>query len=96
VRVDRRRHHRYATSSQAELMVLRDLDVESASAGALTVVSTAPIAAGIEATVRLTGPDQEHVTLHVRAAHCHPALIDGRRQFRVTYAVVGVADRAFA
>lgn len=96
VRLDRRRDHRYAASSRAEVLVLRDLDIESADASALTVVSGAPVVPGIEATLRLTGSVQEHVTLHVRATQCHPVLIDGRRRFRVTYAVLGPADRTFA
>ena len=96
VRLDRRRHHRYAASSRAEVLVLRDLDIESVNASALTVVSGAPVVPGSEATVRLTGSAQQHVTLHVRATHCHPVLIEGRRRFRVTYAVVGQVDRTLA
>jgi hypothetical protein len=94
--LDRRRHHRYAANSQAEVRVLRDVDIESVSPSALTVLSGTPAVAGSEATVRLTAGAKDHVVLHVRATQCHPVLIDGRRRFRVFYAVVGPDDRTAA
>jgi hypothetical protein len=94
--LDRRRHHRYAADSKAEVRVLRDVDVESASASALTVLSSTPAVAGSEATIRLTAGAQGHVVLRVRTTQCHPVLIDGRRRFRVLYAVMGPEDRTAA
>ena len=94
--MDRRRHHRYAANSQAEVRVLRDVDIESASARALTVLSGTPVVAGSEATVRLTGGTQGQVVLRVRATQCHPLLIDGRRRFRVLYEVMGPEDGTVA
>ena len=74
------------------MRVLRDVDVESANACALTVLSGTPAVAGSEATVRLTAGAQGHVVLRVRATQCHPVLIDGRRRFRVLYDVMGPED----
>ena len=78
------------------MRVLRDVDIESAGPCALTVLSSTPAAAGSEATVRLTAGGQGHVALRVRATQCHPVLIDGRRRFRVLYAVMGPEDRTAA
>ena len=78
------------------MRVLRDVDIESASACSLTVLSSTPAVAGSEATVRLTADAQGQVALRVKATQCHAVLIDGRRRFRVLYAVMGPVDRTAA
>lgn len=77
------------------MLVLRDVDIESASATALIVLAATATAAGREAAVRLTAAGRQ-VTLRIRATHCHPVLVDGRRRFRIVYAVLGPEDRATA
>jgi hypothetical protein len=92
--MDRRRHHRYAASGPVQVLVLREVEIESGSAAMLTVLTSTPSAAGAEAAVRVTGPDRAHVTLRARVTSCHPAFVDGRRRFRVVYAVLARESRA--
>jgi hypothetical protein len=94
--LDRRRHHRYAASARAEVQVLRDVEIESASPSLLSVLTDMPTAAGLDAAIRVTGSDQVQVTLRVKATHCHPVIIAGRRRFRVIYSVLGSESRTVA
>ena len=76
------------------MLVLRDVDIESVSATALIVLTATATATGREAAVRLTAAGRGQVTLRVKATHCHPVIGDGRRRFRITYAVLGPEERA--
>lgn len=94
--MDRRRHHRYAAQGRAEVLVLREVDIEFSSATAMAVLTGTPSAAGQEAMVRVTASDGAQVTLRVRTTQCHSVLIAGRRRYRVIYAVLGTEQEVSA
>jgi hypothetical protein len=76
------------------MLVVRDVDIQALSATSLTVLSAAPAVTGRECAVRVTAAGRAQVTLRVKATHCHPVLIDGRRRHRVVYAVLGPEAQA--
>lgn len=85
--LDRRQDERYEIDGRATFLSLRDVEVQSASADAVTVLAATPSRLGAEASLRLTGPRGREVVLRVRTSACVPVPAAPKR-FRVTYHVL--------